>query len=404
MRIRLGLLAVSALLVAIAAPAGANHTYNGTASATALRLAVTPPGAEPQALTIGFTEARVQSAPVEGGCEADAAACARAAAATEPFGTTAEARAPGEPTRAESVAFAIPEPLDQILAAQIAVAVAEAQLEPTRGQSDAAVSTIDVTLTQTLGEQVPQIPDAVEQVTEALSPVLDSDPTGQVGPRVKGVLERIAENLGSAPLATVVAGPANSTSVDADGVTTATAKSNGAVITLVPTPESVPLAPQGLIVIEVGAAFATATTDQTTATAEFDPALVRVRVFDPNEESGFREIEIAQDAERTCVGQSPLIACIGAGSGRTEMNGAAAAAEAQGVTVQLFEAPLPQVNLDLAIASAAVNAAPPPPPPPPPVVPDPDLPRTGGALALPALALGGVGLAGFAALRRRRIG
>lgn len=405
MTLRRIVLIAAAVLVALAVPASANHTYTGQATATALKLTVTPPGAEEQGLTIGFTEAKVQSAAVEGGCEGDARVCAAAAAALEPFGTTVQTRAPGDPGPKSSTAFALPAPLNQILGVQVAPATAESQLEPVeKGTAAAGVSTVEVTLTETLGQQVPQIEQGLKQVNDTLSPILTQDPTGQVGPRVKGVLDALIENLGAAPLARITAGPTSSTASDADGVTTAVAQSNGGIITLVPTPESLPTAPDGLAIIEVGAARATATTDQLKGTASFDPAVVRVRVFDPTVEGGYREVEVATNQPKTCVGQAPVVACIGAGSGMTEETGAAAAAEAQGVTVELFEAPLPKVTLQLATAAAGVNAAPPPPPPPP-VQPADDLPRTGGGgpgLTLPALALGSIGLVGLATVRRRR--
>lgn len=409
MRTRTGLAAAALMLLAVPQPSGAAHTYTGVASATGLELTVTPPEGEPQGLTIGFTQSAVQSGPTEEGCEGDAVACASAAAALEPFGTTVTATSPGDEGPKASTAFTLPEGLAPLLLADVAGATAGARHVPgdSAGRADAGVSTIDVTVTQTLVESVPPIQDALDAVNENLGPIFEQDPTGTIGPILSGALDQIATNLGSGPVARVSAGPSSSNVTDLEGRTSATARANGAVVTLLPPPDdALAVAPLGLVTIEVGAASATATTDQTTATGSFDPAIVRVRVFDPSQESMYREVAVATGQERTCVGTAPLVACIGAGSGTTTAQGAAASAAAQGVTVELLAAPLPTVRLQLAAATAGVNAAPPAPSPsptPPPVVGSETLPRTGGSLAVPTLAIL-TAAAGTGALARRRRG
>lgn len=390
----------AALALLVAAPAGAGqHSFSAVSSATGLRLAVTPPGSDPQQLIVGHTQARIQSGPVEGGCPGESRACSTAAAVSEPFGTTVTTNAPGDPGPKSASGGSIPAPLNAIVAGEFGVGTAQSTTEPgPKGQADATATRLDITLTQSLVDQVPQVGEAIETISGTLGPILDQDPSGQVGPRVKGVLELIAENIGSAPIATITSGPSSSFSADASGTTTATSFARGGSVIIAPTAVSLPGSPEGLVIIEVGSSSANATTDQLTGKATFQPAVVRLRVFDPTEESGFREVTVATGDEKTCGGQAPLVACIGAGSGKTTVQGAAAAAEAQAVTVELFADPLPVVTLEFAAATAGVNAAPAQTPPPPVT----DLPKTGADLALPAGLLLATGVLGRGFVRRRR--
>jgi hypothetical protein len=397
-------LLAGALLLLLAAPATAAHTYVGNATATGLELTLGGQG-----LTVGFSEAAVQSSPSDEGCGSDRGnACARGAGALV-IGETAEAFAPGSEGPADATALPIPEPFAPLLTGEIGTARAEAGIDgnDASARGDGGALTLSLTATQTLAESVP-LQDALDQISDAiLTPITEGDPTG-LAERLQGTVDQLSENLDQAPLLTLAAGPSTSTATDIDGVTTATATAQGAVLVIAPTPENLlPLLPEGLIIVEVGAASATATTDQTAATAGFDPALVRLRVFDPTT-GEFDVVEIAP-GQSMCGGEgTPLETCITVGGGTETVEGAGAAATAAGVSITALADPLPTLRLALAETTAAVAsaapapaAAPTPAPTPEPVTPAPDLPRTGGALVVPALALLGVGGAGWAVRRRR---
>jgi hypothetical protein len=143
--------------------------------------------------------------------------------------------------------------------------------------------------------------------------------------------------------------------------------------------------------------------DRTDASADFDPRLVTLGVTNPVT----NEVETisVEPGESQCVGAEPLVVCVSVADGDTTVEGSGASATANAVSVTAFEDPLPQVKLDLAAATAAVNSdevvepfqeqAPEEP------TPQPALPVTGGGALVPGLLLLGAGSAGFAALRRR---
>jgi hypothetical protein len=398
-------LLAAALLLLLALPAMAAPTYVGRATATGLELTLAGEG-----LVIGFSEAAVQSSASDEACGADRGnACAQGAGALL-IGETAEAHAPGNEGPADATALPLPEDLSPLLNGEIGAARAEAAFAAGAGSArgDGGAITLELTATQTLAENVP-LQDALEQVSEGLlGPIADGDPTG-LGERLKGTVDQLVENLDVAPLLTLSGAPSISTATHEGGVTTATATAKGIVLVLAPTPASLlPLAPEGLVIVEVGDATATATTDETSAEADFDPALVRIRIFDPTT-GGYDEIPVAPGQSQCIPGieGTPLETCITVGGGETVVEGAGAAAAAAGVSIRALADPLPTLQLSLAAAEAAVAAAPAPAPEPtptptpPPPAPQPDLPRTGTGLLVPSLGLLTLGTAGWFGLRRR---
>lgn len=389
--------ALAGALMLLAVPATAQvpgDTFVGTSTATALKLTIDETG-----LTAGFTEAAVQSEPLAEACGELGDACARAAGELL-LGEAAEASAPNNPGPKSVAAFEIPDTLHPLLTGSIGTARAEARADSiTRGLGEAGVANVELTATQTLVEQVPQLQEALREIGDTLlDPVAEGDPTGLVG-RVRDSVDHIAENVSEAPLLTVAAGPSKSESTDTGSRTTATAAAQGATVVLVPTPLSLlPDQPEGLVIVEVGAAKATATTDRLAASSDFDPALVRVRILDPATGT-YDVVEIAPGDEPTCVlGGTPLELCIGVGSGSSTVADGGASAIASGVTVTALTDPLPTVRLRLAEAEAAVNAARVAPAP----APGPELPVTGGGMAVTGLVVLVLGAASWFGLRRLR--
>lgn len=402
---RLLALAFGALLLA-AAPANAQHTFTGTATAVGLELLVAGQG-----LTIGFSEAALQSTAGAPACDA-AVACAEATGAVL-VQESATASAPGNPGPNSSVALTTSDtPLGDAVLLDLGIAAAEASqaADTASASANAAAADVHLTATQTLAETVP-LQESLQPIVDALDPLAETAPAGTVD-RIQASLQQILDGLVDAPLVSIALGPSDSTTVDTGGVTTATASAKGAVITVAPTAVSLPTAPEGLIIIEVGAASATATTDQRAASATFDPAVVRVSIFDPLTGEYDPVIEVAPGQSGCQTDGTPLEGvldlCIAAGGGETTQDGAGAAAVAAGVSITLDLAGQDVLDLALARAEVGVNAAPPAAAPAPaPTTPPPgiNLPRTGGGALVPGLVVMGLaGLSGLAVARRRTLG
>ncbi len=390
-------LVAGALLLLLAVPAHAAHTYVGSATAIGLELTLLDQG-----LTVGFSESAVQSAPSDEACGADRGnACASSAGALI-IGNTAEAFAPGNEGPDTVEASAIPEQLSPLLRGTIGTAEAEVEVDGTDLAATSRASGIDLALTATptLAESLP-VRDAIDQLSETLlGPIDDGDPTA-LAERLRATIDQLGENVLDAPLLTLTGGPSSTATTDVGGVTTATATAQGGVLVIAPTPANVlPLAPEGLIIVEVGQATATATTDQTTASSAFTPALVTLRVYDPVT-MDYDEVQLAPGQSRCGAEGTPLEVCISVGGGMETVEGAGAAASAAGVSIRALAGPLPTLQLSLAEATAAVASAPPAAPAPPAPTPSRNLPRTGGGPALPALALLSLGSIGWYSLRRR---
>lgn len=377
------------------APSGA--LFAGVASATGLELTL-----QGQGLTVGFTDARVQSGPTEDGCEGDRVACAQAAGELL-LGETAEAFAPGNPGPNEATAFSLPAELEPLANLDVGRAVAEASTAPS-ANADAAAATLELNATRTLAEDAP-VQEPLREISDSLvGPVADGDPTGEVGPRLKESLDFIIDNLDETPLVTLDVAPSSSESTNVNGTTAASAVTQGAEMVVVPTGDQqlIDLGFPGLILVEVSRAEVSVSTDATTGTANADPAIVRISVLDP-EALSYDVIEVAPGQSACAAEGTPLQVCVSAAGSEVVQDGPNAAAAAQGVRITALAEPLPELVVALAAAEAGVSAAPPPEPAAPaPPAPAQELPVTGFTLLIPGLLLLGLGGTGFAVSRRRR--
>ena len=367
--------------------------FAGVSNAVALELSLAGTG-----LTIGSTDARVQSGPTVDGCADDQVACATAAGELL-LGETAEAFSPGNDGPNTATAFELP--IEDLLSLDIGVATAQTAATPA-ADADAAAATVEVNLNQTLAEAAP-LQDTLQDVSDTLlGTIAESDPAG-LATRLKETLDFVIDNLDDVPLATVEVGPSSSESSNVDGVTRAAAFAEGAKVVLVPTPaqELLDVGIDGLAIVEVGSAAVEVSSDATAAQAAADPAIVRVSLLDPTTLS-YDVVDLVPGASECLLDGTPLRICISLAGSEVVEDGANAAASAQAVRIQALADPLPELILNLASVEAGVSAAPAPPPPPPPPPAGPPLPVTGFALLLPGLALIGVGGAGFLAVRRRR--
>jgi len=423
MRTRVVALLVGVLLMVMAPGASAETTYVGTARATGLQLTL-----RDQGLIIGPSEARMGSQAVEG-CPPDVVACASARGAA-PFTESVTALRPGNMgPNSSNRGTTQGTGLAQAAVVTFGPALAEVRGPETstafaRGTSGGAA--VDVTLTQTLTSEIPQLQDAIDRVLDGAGTVLDQveqrDPTGVVG-RVQGTLDELLRDLDSGPIASLVVGPTESLVTNSETSTTSVARASSLTLVLAPTPGVPLLTPEGLVIVEVGPAQATATSDRTGATAEVNAAVARIRILDPtkppDDPNRFTTINVASGRGRQCLstsGAPPQLAalidvCVTAGGGDTSIEGAAAAARASGVSVETFFMGTPLITANVGDAVVGVNSAIPVPPPgqtPPTPEPAPtptsptDLPRTGGSSALPALLLLGLGAGVGLTIRRRR--
>lgn len=418
------LLALLLLVVAALPAAGqtgqAGGSFSAQASSSGLELRL---GGQ-DAIVVGRTDARLASGPAPG-CSDGALACASALGLVG-AGESATAQRPGN-LGPNTVApqGTVGTPLEQALDLGVGAATARVT-EPPRplAAADAQATSIDVTLTQSLFSQAPPLQEAVDGALDGLGMVLDpvgeQDPSGVVN-RIDATLEDLLGDLASAPIANIEVGPALSQAINTETGTAATSTAAGVRLVLAPTPQNLPLAPEGLVILEVGSSSASASTDERTGLASFSPAIARVRFFDPTTGAYDPDVVLATGEGRQCLsdaGAPPeltdnLNLCVTAGGGNTTQQGPAAAARASGISIEAMAGGMELLTLNLADATAGVNAAaaaapvaqvasPVPSPAPSPT--RPPLPRTGGGASTAPLAvvlLGSGALLGASLLRRR---
>lgn len=231
-----------------------------------------------QGLVLGSTQTRIASSSTD---DCTGVACATAAGLGEPLGESANAVSPGEGNA--SVESGNLEPAAALLDGRFGAAEATTTTQPSAaGTTDTA--TLELTLTQTILSQFPadvtdQINSGIAQLTDALSPLTEADPTGILG-GVTDQLNTLLDDLANGPLLTIQGGQTASSTSITDGVITSTSAAEGLIITLLPTPESTPLVPQGVAVIEIGSSTATATADGTNpATADASGSIARITLL-----------------------------------------------------------------------------------------------------------------------------
>ncbi len=413
------------LLVVAAVPAAGQTAQTGSFSAQAGSSGLELRLGGQDAIVVGRTDARLASGPAPG-CPDGALACASGLGLVG-AGESATAQRPGSPgPNTVAPQGTVGTPLAQALDLGVGAATARVT-DPPRplAAADAQATSIDVTLTQSLLSQAPPLQEAVDGALDGLGTVLDpigeQDPSGVVD-RIDATLEDLLGDLASAPIANIEVGPAGSQVIDTETGTAATSTAAGLRLVLAPTPQNLPLAPEGLVILEVGSASAAASTDERTGRASFSPAIARVRFFDPTTGAYDPDVVLGTGEGRQCLsdaGAPPeltgnLDLCVTAGGGDTTQQGPAAATRASGASIEAFAGGMELLTLDLADATAGVNAAaaqvaqvasPRPSPLPSPVPTRAPLPRTGGGASTAPLAvvlLGTGALLGASLLRRRR--
>lgn len=387
MKIRSMALLLGALMLA-AAPAqaqSAQRTY--VASATAVGAQVLIGG---QGLQLGYSSAGIRSDAAQklDNCEGSVVACAHAA--TVVGGNDAKASSPGTGHAVGEPSGELPEQMGPLLSGHIGKAEAGAEVGKAGAKAD--LTHLELNAVKSFTEQAPQIQDGLKQISDGLlGPMAEGDPSGELGPRLKETVDSLVANLSENPLVEVDILPSFATVEDKGGVATATAVAAGALVVISPTALSSVAAPEGLIVVEVGSARVTASSDG--KAGDNKAAAVLIKIFNPATQK-YDEIPVSA-GEYQCGGDgTPLKTCVGLGAVKAE----AGAAEASGVSIDALDGQLKvqvgQISTGAAAAQGAPAAGP--------VEPAP-LPHTGGGAALPALTLLGMAGGGMALIRRRSI-
>lgn len=380
MKIRSVALVLGALMLAAAPAQAQSRTYAATASGTAAQVLIGGQG-----LQLGHTSASIRSdvaqqAPL---CAAVDVACSHAA--TIVGGNDAKASAPTGPAEMTGEPNgALPEQLAPLAIASFGKAVTKAATGNASGETD--LTHIELTATQTITENAAPLIDGLKQVSEQLfGPLAEGDPSGELGPRLKESFDYLIENIDENPIVEFDVFASGSKVTDNGTLTTAESFSKGAVLVISPTTVSSVIAPEGLIIVEIGASRSYA---DSSGKSEGNAAAVLLKIFNPVT-GGYDEVPVSA-GEYQCGGEgTPLETCIGLGATKAS----AGAHQAGGVSINALGGNLVlEVGATQAGASAADTPAPAPLPAP--------LPTTGGGMAMQGLAL--LGLAGGAAAMIRR--
>lgn len=368
-----------------------------------------------QGVTLGLALAEGDSSPSATGIGAgqcsvlgknpdpDNAPCNEATA--EKSSTEGDEGDPGEVCAAPQ----LPDPLNTILTVDLACGSSVSNLlggSLPVTTNEGKVAEIGVGLD--LSGLVPQAEDAKEQLVDQLQEILEQAPE-----QVRNALNQLLDAIDEGQAVQIVAGPATS-NITADGpVLQVQSSAAGATIGAVGIPdlnkEGVPLpntanaVEDGLIIVEVGKATASAqvTKADAASAAEAAASIVTVKVRDITQtKPTYTEIPVAPGQSVTILEGTPAESTITAAVATSEEKAGSAVAAADAVRVHLLKGVEGGVVLGLGRATAAVTGREVQPQAPKPAAQE--LPRTGGTNMV-WLALGLIAAAGAALVIRRRI-
>lgn len=325
-------------------------------------------------------------------------------ATTEQSSTEGDEGDPGQACAVPS----LPAPLDTVLTVDLACG---------SSISDLLGGTLPVTTNEgkvaeiavglDLSGLIPQAEDAKEQLIDALQEIIEQAPE-----QIRNALNQLLDALDEGQAVQVIAGPATS-NITADGpVLEVQSSAAGATIGAVgipdldaegiPIPNTANAVEDGLIIVEVGKATASAQVQKSDAasSAEATAAIVTVKVRDITQaEPTYQEIPVAPGQSVTILEGTPAESTITAAVATSEEKAGSAVSAADAVRVHLLKGVEGGVQLGLGRATAAVTGR-----EVQPQVPKPasqELPRTGGT-NLAWLALGLIVAAGGVFVLRRR--
>ncbi|MEO7836510.1 MAG: LPXTG cell wall anchor domain-containing protein, partial [Acidimicrobiales bacterium] len=221
---------------------------------------------------------------------------------------------------------------------------------------------------------------------------------GILAPVVGTVSTTVADLLNTRTLE-VTAGKSTSSVITDGGKVTSLATATGAEIKILPVRLPVAGVDVGpLATITVSSASAKAVYDRATGTStpSFDPSLVTIKLGGTELLPGGTEIKVPINASQTILAGTPLESDIIVAAGRNVTNpDGTVGAIADGVKLHLLKGVSNGIIIELAHAEAGVGGTPAAVAP---IVPNVELPRTGGT---PWIPLAGVSILGLAVLVRR---
>lgn len=313
----------------------------------------------------------------------------------------------GEPGQA-CAAPALPAPLDTVVTVDLACGSSVSNLLggtlPVTS-NEGKVAELGIGLD--LSGLVPQAEDAKEQLIDQLQEILEQAPE-----QVRNALNQLLDALDEGQAVQILAGPASS-NITADGpVLKVESSAAGAVIGAVgipdlndeglPIPGTADATEDGLIIIEVGKATASASVRKADASssAESTAAIVNVKVRDITQtQPTYQEIPVAPGQSVTILEGTPAESTITAAVATKEEKSGSAVAAADAVRLHLLKGVEGGVQLGLGRATAAVTGRAVKPDVPRPAAQQ--LPRTGGT-NLVWLAFALIVAAGVVLVVRRR--
>ncbi|MFN2388774.1 MAG: hypothetical protein ABR575_04105 [Actinomycetota bacterium] len=401
-----------------AAPAG-RLDYAFAGEGRALDLSVLGEG-----VTLGLTLASADSTPSAQGVAA--AQCTLVADDPEPGAlpcsveNTSKSRYPGDPGSGDPTCTAsLPEPLNAVVTLDVACGNSTSGIAGrvpwTKNQATVARLGTKLPVQALVPVTLPATEQLVDDLTGALQPVLDQTPAvvHDAVDNVVGLLDDLAET----DLLKAEIGTATSTVSTKGAVTTVDSLAAPARIGLVGIPSvtadgtaisgSADPLTNGLVIIEVSQAEASASLNRTAATADSaaTAALVTVKIRDVTKtEPSYVTVTVADGETVTVLNGTPAESTITAAGSSTKVTKGSAVAAADAVRLHLLKGVNGGVVVGLGRATAAVTKHKTPAPPPQPEPrkrPPTTLPVTGG-VGYEGLALGLLVAAGLILAARRR--
>lgn len=325
---------------------------------------------------------------------------------TQKSSTSGKGSTPGETCAAPS----IPAPLNSVLNIDLACGSSASAIKRNMPTSTNSGKIGETTLDLDLRGLIPQAEDAKEQLVDELQGIIGGAPEP-----IANALNQLLDVVDDGQALQILLGPASSNiSTKANTVTVASAAA-GALIGVAGIPdvdeEGEPIlgtseaTEDGLIIIEVGDALATASVDNLSAVAKSaaTAALVTVKVRDITKvEPTYEEVSVAPGQTVTILEGTPAESTITAAAASSEQNPGSAVAAADAVRLHLLKGVSGGVKLGLARATAAASAE----AAPLALVEEPPLakvlPQT-GARDITLIALGLLVLAALGLIVRRRL-
>lgn len=360
---------VMSILVLGALPAGAAKTadFAVEGEARGLELALGEQG-----LTLGVALSQGNSSPLAAG--AGAGQCTVLGTDNDPqelpcnestMQKSSTSTATGGNTPAETCAApAIPAPLNSVLNIDLACGSSNSSIVKGLPNSSNTGKIGEATLDLDLRGLIPQAEDAKEQLVDQLQDILGGAPEP-----IANAVNQLLDVVDDGQALQILLGPATSDITTKGDTITVTSSAAGAKIGIAGIPdldeEGQPIlgtsvaTEDGLVIIEVGDAFASASVDKLSAAASSDAtaALVTVKVRDITQlKPTYQEVSVAPGQTVTILGGTPAESTISAAAATKESQPGSAVAAADAVRLHLLKGVAGGIKLGLARATAAATA------------------------------------------------